>query len=214
MTDSAPTASLPLRLRLLALCIAWLVRAVAATWRVRRVDGHLYDRALAEGGTVLAFFHGHMVAMVALHEGSRLAAMASLSRDGDLLARVVQVLGYGVIRGSSSRGGREALEGALELVRQGVCPGLAVDGPRGPRHVPHPGAVVLSARSGRPIVYAVARAHPALLMRSWDRTLIPMPFARVTLRYGRMEPPSDEPQALQRALAELGERLNALDALA
>lgn len=187
------------------------VSALSWTWRVERSGAHLLDEAVSEGGTVLAFWHGEQLLMVPTHAGRGFLGLASLSRDGELLARTIARLGYGRIRGSTSRGGRAALHAAVQALRGGGCPALAVDGPRGPRHTPHPGALIMAARTQRPIIYGVARARPAVLLRSWDRFAVPIPFARVEIAYGRLEAPcDDQPETIEAARQALQERMREL----
>ncbi len=198
---------------LLAPVLAAAVTLLAATWRIKRIDGHLLEEAVADGAAVLAFWHGEQLMMVPTHARRGFSAMASLSRDGELLARVIARLGYGAIRGSSSRGGGEALSKSVALLEGGGCPALAVDGPRGPRMVPHPGALIMAARVGRPIIFGVAHARPALRLGSWDRFEVPPPLASIRIAYGRMEAPtSDAPDIIQAAREQLGERMRAASA--
>ena len=137
---------------------------------------------------MLAFWHGEQLAMIPAHAGRSVVAMVSLSDDGALLAAVLERLGYDIVRGSSSRGGAGALRRCARAMREGSrsC-GLAVDGPRGPFHAVHPGAVALAALTGCPVVYAVVvRASRAWVVGSWDRFQIPLPFSEVAIRYGAM----------------------------
>lgn len=190
--------------------LSLVYRALSATWRVRYRHRELLETSLAEGPVVFAFWHGEQLLVIGPHAKLGLLGMVSLSRDGELLAQVLLALGYKVARGSSSRGGAAAARACLRQLQQGTSPALAVDGPRGPRHCVQPGAVTLSALSRRPILYVVAHARPAVRLRSWDRFVVPAPFARVTIAYGRMEAP--ERGDLDAATAELGERMRAASA--
>jgi len=166
---------------------------------------------LAEGPGILAFWHGEQVAIIATHGHTGCAGMASLSPDGELLARAISRVGYEVIRGSTSRGGKAAFQGALAAMERGLSPALAVDGPRGPRHQPHVGAAALAATGGRPIYWCVTRAWPAVRLGSWDRFEIPLPGARVDLYYGLLPPPEDplDRLAVEAARQALGEVMRA-----
>ncbi len=161
--------------------VGWLisvgVRLLAATWRVQRPEWPV------KGPCVVALWHGQQLPMIALHRGRPFVAMISLSRDGGLLARVLGHLGYEVLRGSTSRGGREALMQSLLALREGKCPVLAVDGPRGPAGSVAPGAAALAKAAHVPVVFGrvVAAGWRA---RSWDRFLVPWPCARVVVEYG------------------------------
>lgn len=163
--------------------------ALARTWRIEQRADHLLSQARADGAVVLAFWHGEQLCLIGPHAGGDLLTMVSHSPDGELLARILSRMGYRIVRGSSSRGGALAAHAAIRAMKtDGAAVALAVDGPRGPRHTVQPGVALLARRARAPIVYAVARARPALTLRSWDRFVIPAPFARVTIQYGRAEP--------------------------
>lgn len=125
--------------------------------------------------------------MIVLHRHMGMVAMASQSRDGEIVAGVLRRFGYGVVRGSSSRGGQEALMGCLLALREGGRPALAVDGPRGPAGSVKPGAERLAVSEGLPVVYGRVRAR-GWRARSWDRFLVPWPFTRVEIEYGVWQP--------------------------
>lgn len=117
------------------------------------------------------------------------AAMVSMSRDGEILAEWLASLGYAtVLRGSSSRGGAEALAGALEQLRSRTLL-ITPDGPRGPARAAKPGALVAALRSGVPLVVAGWSCRRVIRFGSWDRMEAPAPFARVEVRYRRLELP-------------------------
>lgn len=186
-------------------------RALASTWCYRFVGRETLDAALAEGPAVLAFWHGEQMAMVRAHAGMGLLGLASTSPDGELLARVIASLGYRVARGSTTRGGAAALRECRRLLQaEGLSPALAVDGPRGPRHHVHPGALLLSAETGRPVVFGVSRARPAVHLPSWDRFVVPAPFARIAVAYGRMDPTEPGRASVEDAARALGDRMESL----
>lgn len=166
---------------------ALALQALALTWRVER------DPWPVLGASVIALWHGELIPMVALHRtpgttgGAPLVALASRSKDGDLVARALVSLGYRVIRGSSSRGGAGALRAALTALHEGSSPVLTVDGPRGPAGRVQPGAEILATRESVPIVWGRIEAA-GWRASSWDRTLVPWPFARVRVRYGVWRP--------------------------
>lgn len=161
----------------LAPLIALLVRLLARSWRVDRPPWPV------DGPCVVAFRHGDLLPMVALHRDRGLVGLASRSHDGALVTAVLGALGYAVIRGSSSSGGVESLRAAASAIASGQRPAFAVDGPRGPAGVVKPGAEALARRAGVPVVFGIVLARGARL-RTWDRFLIPWPFARVRVRYG------------------------------
>jgi lysophospholipid acyltransferase (LPLAT)-like uncharacterized protein len=110
--------------------------------------------------------------------------LASRSRDGELVARWVARFGLTVVRGSSSRGGAEALRALAAAVRAGQDVAVVPDGPLGPRERVQAGIVVLAASTGAPIVPLAFAARPARRLASWDRFLVPLPFARAAVVFG------------------------------
>ena len=168
-----------------------LIRTLAATWRVREERREIFERCLAsERPTILGFHHGRTFALLPLMSrpgNGRWMSMCSKSRDGDAMAWVEERFGLEVIRGSSGSGGLEAIVDMIRYVRAnpGVGASLAVDGSRGPRGVAKGGVVALAQRTGGTILPVAAAARPGhTFERAWDRTLLPLPFARVQIVYG------------------------------
>jgi lysophospholipid acyltransferase (LPLAT)-like uncharacterized protein len=161
---------------------------------------------------VFALWHGRLLPLAWLHRDEGVVGLVSRSEDGELIARVMHAWGFGVVRGSSSRGGSSALRELVRHVQEGRSLALTPDGPRGPRQRMKPGALLVASVAGVPIVPVAAGARRAWWFGSWDRLLVPKPFARVAVRYGA-------PIALPRdltplELAEWSERVEvALNAL-
>jgi lysophospholipid acyltransferase (LPLAT)-like uncharacterized protein len=108
--------------------------------------------------------------------------LISSSRDGDFGAAAATRLGYQVVRGSSSRGGTQALlQIARMLKTEGGWIALVADGPRGPRGVCKPGAVWLSKTCGLPVVGVTAGAPHGFTLGGWARVRVPFPFTTVNL---------------------------------
>ncbi len=154
-----------------------LLRVWATTWRVR-VRGQA-----PAGPAIVAFWHGNLAALAPLHADRNWVGLVSQSHDGDLLAAVLGAMGFGLVRGSSSRGGVGALVGLREALLRGAVVAIAVDGPRGPRGQVAPGAVALAAMAACPLVAVRLRASPSLRLGSWDGSHIPFPFGRLELEY-------------------------------
>ncbi len=165
--------------------VAWILRAWSATWRVRR------DGALPAGAAVVGCWHGDAVVLGALHRNEGLVVLVSLSDDGRRGAALLSVLGYDVVRGSGSRGAVRASREALRAVRSGRKVVVAMDGPRGPAGEAKPGAVALARLAGVPFVRCTLRADGPRLP-TWDRTLLPWPFASIDLRYAVSLPDGED----------------------
>ncbi len=169
----------------LAYCLASVIRLVSVTWRIE-IDRH----AVAHGNenVVYAFRHGDLLALAALHRGQGLHVMVSQSRDGEFAAAVLECLGYRTIRGSSSKGGVTALRMGLKCLKEGAGLGLAVDGPRGPRGHVGPGVEFLATQAACVVRWVVVEVRPAIRLNTWDQFAIPLPFSRVRVVYGDIEP--------------------------
>jgi lysophospholipid acyltransferase (LPLAT)-like uncharacterized protein len=101
---------------------------------------------------ILAFWHGQMLMMPYAYPGPRISVLISEHRDGELIARTLQRLGFSVTRGSTTAGGARALRQLVRLARQGYDIAITPDGPRGPRHRVQRGVVELARLTGLPIV--------------------------------------------------------------
>src|SRR5919112_1550329 len=190
-----------------------LIRAVGATLRFR-VEGREHWDEAARGGRlpIYTFWHDRIFAGTYFFRGRRIVIMTSQSFDGEYIARFIQRLGYGAVRGSSTRGGVGALVELSRLVRRGCPAGFSIDGPRGPRHVAKSGAVLLAKKTGQAVLPFSVNAERFWQVPSWDRFQIPKPFTRAAVRIGppiRVAPDADDTE-LERKRDELQRALDAL----
>jgi lysophospholipid acyltransferase (LPLAT)-like uncharacterized protein len=134
--------------------------------------------------------------------GIKIAFLVSPSRDGELAARVLSRFGLHTIRGSSTRTGAQAMRDLYQAIRRdGVSPATTPDGPTGPPHKFKPGTVMLAQLSGAPMLPVSYAASKGWRLKTWDRFLIPRPFARIVIAVGR-------PRYVERASA--ASRLDAI----
>jgi lysophospholipid acyltransferase (LPLAT)-like uncharacterized protein len=192
-----------------------------ASLRVRVGIGEQhFERVLASSQpVVLAFWHnrmavcGDLIHRRMVRRGRPVAVLASLSRDGELAARMGRARGFRMIRGSTSRGG---LAGLLKLhraiSREGCSVATAPDGPRGPAYEAQLGTVMLAKLAGAPIVPLAYAASRTWRLRSWDRLVVPKPFARAIVAVGApLEVAADlSDTELVAVSAELKRRLDGL----
>ena len=101
---------------------------------------------------VYSFWHGTEFSMFLLNQNSGIVIMVSLSKDGDLMAYVLESFGYVTVRGSSSRGGGKALLEIIRLAKEGKSLAFAADGPRGPYHKLKPGVIYAAQKTGMPLI--------------------------------------------------------------
>lgn len=162
-----------------------LIRLLAMTWRYEEVNAAPW-RALrsARKPFIFALWHGHLLALTWRRRGEGITVMISEHRDGEMIARLVESWGYRTVRGSTSRGAGRALLGMVREIQSGREFAITPDGPRGPAGIAQPGVLLASARAGAPIVTMHSEVSRAWRLRSWDRFVVPKPFARVRIVYG------------------------------
>jgi lysophospholipid acyltransferase (LPLAT)-like uncharacterized protein len=165
--------------------VGWLgalaLRALGRTWRVC-FEGP--DPFAGSQPQIAAFWHRNLLVASYLFRNRGVTAFVSRSRDGDLITGALSHLGYArPARGSSSRGGAAALREMVRLVRKGLTAAVVTDGPRGPARRSKPGVLTLARLTAAPIAPLAFSARPCLRLRSWDRTLLPLPFARVICHF-------------------------------
>lgn len=193
---------------------ARLVRALFSTCRVKILRPDLVDKYFKQGRPAIGItWHRGAIFFLYLFGKQRPAVMISRSRDGEYLARYLKIMGGVPVRGSSSRGGMSALKEMAEYLQDG--PGryaaTVADGPRGPRYVAKKGMIALAAQTGLPLLPLAWSADRVwVLKNSWDRTMIPKPFAKVVITAGREfhYPPDIRGQEMEAARLELEREMN------
>jgi lysophospholipid acyltransferase (LPLAT)-like uncharacterized protein len=164
---------------------AAMIRALGATWTIDRHGLADYDRLLASGERcIFAFWHARMLPLVFTHRGRGVTVLVSRHRDGELITRIIEHLGFRTARGSSTRGGEEGVREMLQSAERGHLLAVTPDGPRGPAERVKPGLVWLAAHLGWPVVPVSSAARSARRLRSWDGFRVPRPFTRVVVAYG------------------------------
>jgi lysophospholipid acyltransferase (LPLAT)-like uncharacterized protein len=183
-----------------------------ATIRMERLHFEHYLGLKARGVPILfALWHGRMFLSIQAHRGEGIATMASQSKDGEWIARWLVSNGYVVVRGSTTRGGSQALRELVRLVRSGRNAALTVDGPKGPPRVVQPGVVQLARLTGAWILPITSSCSKPRFLASWDRYLVPYPFSKAVVAYGEPFPiPADISEEI--ALARIASALDAATA--
>jgi lysophospholipid acyltransferase (LPLAT)-like uncharacterized protein len=141
-----------------------------------------WDPALKER-YIYVFWHEKLLFIGAVRSAATIKALISQSRDGELISKMLGYYGVGTIRGSSTRGGMEAVDEVLKLEGKSHLI-VAPDGPRGPRREVKRGLVYLSAWTGLPIVPLGIGYQKAWHAKSWDRLAVPKLFSTIDLVSG------------------------------
>ncbi len=171
---------------------SWFLRALGTTLRIR-VIGPRHFRERQKGATkrvVYAFWHCHILPLAVAYKGEGARVMISEHRDGELIARVVERMGFTTERGSTTRGGAKALRALIKLKRDPSMCDIAItpDGPRGPARKAQSGSVYLASKTGFPLVPMGVAADRPWKFNSWDRFQVPRPFSRCVIVVGEEIP--------------------------
>ena len=164
----------------------FFVRLLSATYRLRIVDPE-NERDILDGGKGLVYASWHQrffPGITFFSTRKPIAIIISKSRDGEMAARAVDILGWRPVRGSSSKGGKEALDELKALAEQGYRVGHIVDGPQGPFGTVKPGLIRIAQHASLPIVPTITSGEKRWVFNSWDRFMVPKPFSRVIIRFG------------------------------
>ena len=161
-----------------------------------------------EASFVLAFWHGRMLLMPMLYRSRRhMHVLISTHRDGEMIARTMHRFGFSTIRGSSTRGGREAAMQSVRALKKNQNVAFTPDGPKGPALKLQPGVVIVAKLAKVPVIPMTYSATKCKRMRSWDRFLLPLPFGKVYYKIGKpMFDPT--PEALENEMVRMNEEVD------
>ncbi len=161
-----------------------LTKAVCSTLRFESQGADYKKDSVGYDVPIVCPWHDRMFAGMYYLRYRGLVAMSSISFDAEYTARCIQRLGFGVIKGSSTRGGTRALVEMIRTMKQGVPMVLTVDGPRGPRYEVKPGPPMLAKRTGNPMLPVCLELEKFWTLNSWDKFQIPKPFSRAKFFFG------------------------------
>ncbi len=188
------------------------LRAAAATWKIELVDAEPLLATWEEREVILAFWHNRVLPLPILAGGRRICVLNSRSRDGEIATRALARWGIHSVRGSASRGGQAGFLALVRAQRHGFHLAVVPDGPRGPRYVAKSGVVHLARFTGAPVFPVTFSADRFRQLGSWDRLLIPLPFAHLRVYAGEpvCVPREADDSIIERKRGELEARLRAL----
>jgi lysophospholipid acyltransferase (LPLAT)-like uncharacterized protein len=189
------------------------VRIIGSTLRFRTIGMENLERIKTEGRQPIhTFWHDRILSSTYFFRDRRIIVLSSQSVDSEYTARCIQRFGFGIVKGSSSRGAVGGLVGMIRMMKKGFPAAFTVDGPRGPRYVVKMGPVLLAQKTGNPILPFVIESKRIWQLRSWDRLQVPRPFSEAAVIFG--DPIYVAPKGGERELnAKLVEVQSALDEL-
>ena len=188
----------------------WFIRIVGPTLRVcvSREDGA--QETVGQRPLIGSFWHACIIPATYMCRDLGVRVMSSNSYDGEYMGRIIRRFGFVAVKGSSSRNAVRALLGLRRALADGWSVAFTLDGPRGPRYKVKPGPVALARSSGVPLTMFHMAVDQAWLLNTWDQLIIPKPFSRVLMRFGKLIPvPADATGAdLERYTADLQDSLD------
>ena len=202
----------PYLLTILPPITTFLVRSLMVSCRVVKVKGKKIGQEVLSRyrGAVIATWHQRMSYNSHQLRNLHPTIMISRSRDGEYAGRIAACLGFKSVRGSSSRGGAMAIKELIQRIKMGEVGGMLADGPQGPARVAKQGAIILGRDAEVPVIPIMWGADRCWVFNSWDRYMIPKPFARVAVCYGEpiLIPKSTPKKGLDEYRSLLEYRLN------
>lgn len=179
---------------LLAAYLRWTYSTLRWTREGQTVAEQVWADSLRERhGAILCFWHSRVpIAPTSWPQGPdkpEIRALISQSTDGEFIARVMDKIGFPAVRGSSAKktdlaknkGGEQALRDMVKWVRGGNAMAVTPDGPRGPAEHLEKGVVTLARMTRAPVLFVGIAMRPCIRLKSWDRTILPLPFARAAM---------------------------------
>jgi lysophospholipid acyltransferase (LPLAT)-like uncharacterized protein len=185
--------------------LVWIIyRTLWLTWKVEIIEPESLKKKLKEKDPVIfSHWHGDEIVLLQLAGSYRIATITSTSKDGEMMDRLFHFMGGETSRGSSTRGAVQALKGLIRLVKSGWNCSFAVDGPKGPIYKVKPGVFEVAKLLRAPIYTAGVACDRAIhFPKSWNKTYLPKPFAKIIIAWTGPWPPlskEEDPRDPERA---------------
>jgi len=170
----------PFLLRTVPYAGALFIKLLLYTCKIVHIEGEDFSET-----ALYATWHQRMSFFARYLAKKKLIILISQSRDGEYGAKLAKCLGFGYIRGSSTRGGIKAMREMITQLKKGKSVGILADGPLGPPRIAKTGPIIIARESGVPIVPILWGCDRGWIFNSWDRYLVPKPFSKIVIRYGK-----------------------------
>ncbi len=202
-----------IKLLIIAFLTKLIINILCRLVKIKILGNEFYLNAKKSGEKIIfILWHGRIIIPIFVHRKKGIKPLVSLSRDGEFAAKVLKGFGYQPIRGSSSKGGKEAfqkMKEALETSEVAIIP----DGPRGPGRVLKHGCIYLAQQTGAVIIPLSFSCKKRKFLKGWDKHLIFPPFTKCLMLYGEpIKIPKDlTPDEIEIIRKDVERRLNELD---
>ncbi|KPA12248.1 hypothetical protein MHK_007546 [Candidatus Magnetomorum sp. HK-1] len=171
--------------RIIGLTGKYFLDALMSTTQISFHAREQVEPLIKSQRVIYAFWHSRIIPVSYTHQKYNAAIMVSQSKDGEIIAQVIYRQGQEPIRGSTTRGGREALHDIANTLISDIRPGAIIpDGPVGPRCKVKPGIIKLAQMTGHHIIPLTGSTSHMAILNSWDKFVVPRPFSRCLILYG------------------------------
>ena len=197
-------------LRLIIWAGYWAIRMIGPTLRVCISYEEGGQTSPDQRPLIASFWHACIIPATYICRHFGIRVMSSNSYDGEYMGRIIHKFGFVAVKGSSSRNAVRALLGLRRALEDGWTVAFSLDGPRGPRRKVKPGPVALARSSRIQLTMFHAAVEKAWVLNTWDKLMIPKPFSRVLVRFGKLitVPPDATDEEIERYAAELQHSLD------
>ena len=153
---------------------------------IKEKGKHHVNKLISDNANyIFALWHGRMFVPIYVFRGEGVCPMVSLHTDGEIIAQTMHKLGYRPVRGSSTRGGKEAFHNMVDMVKHGIVGSMVPDGPQGPRHRLKPGVLYIAQQANAYLIPATFSSSKKIVFNSWDKFILPLPFSKNIVLYGK-----------------------------
>jgi hypothetical protein len=217
-TSAVPLSAAPHRftlrqrvvLRIIITLGYWFIRLIGPTMRVCTSQEEGAQETVDQRPLIASFWHACIIPATYMCRNLGIRVMSSNSYDGEYMGRIIRKFGFVAVKGSSSRNAVRALLGLRRALQDGWTVAFSIDGPRGPRYKVKPGPVALARSSEIPLTMFHMAVERAWVLNTWDGLIIPKPFSRVLMRFGKLivVPPETSDEDLKRYERQLQDSLD------
>ena len=189
----------------------WLIDGIGMTLKIEKIGWDRVEHIFKSQKYIMCFWHSRLLALSYVHKRTNVLVLVSQSKDGEIIARILDKQGHRTMRGSSTRGGLRALAGMIKKLKENDQPAaFTPDGPQGPRFKMKPGVIALARKTGYPIIPMTYNASRIKMFNSWDRFIMPKPFSECKIIYGEPVyiPESTDETQEKRYMEKLQEELD------
>lgn len=165
----------PLAIRVVAFLAAIVIRVWMgfSSLRYRPKGRSCNPRDGLDRPYIFVFYHEHILGPPVFTSHRKVSVLISQHADGEIIAQAIEHLGFSTVRGSTTRGGTEALRAMMRLARKGHSVSVIPDGPRGPRRKVEAGLPYLASKTGMPIILMGVAFVDCWRLNTWDKFAVP-----------------------------------------